>query len=99
MNPLANSEGYLVQGFPFNTNQALLLDRYLNGVNLCLHIKYSGARDQSSESTEQNAEYEPLLKYYAKRGSLLELEVSDKLNREAIEDIQKTISQSFKYSS
>lgn len=30
--------GYILKGFPFNTNQALLLDRYINGVNLALHV-------------------------------------------------------------
>ena len=33
------SNGYLVKGFPFNTNQALMLDRYLNGVNLAIYLK------------------------------------------------------------
>jgi hypothetical protein len=31
--------GYLVKGFPFNTNQALMFDRYLNGVNLAIYLK------------------------------------------------------------
>jgi hypothetical protein len=31
--------GFLLKGFPFNTNQALLLDRYLNGVNLAIHLR------------------------------------------------------------
>lgn len=31
--------GFLLKGFPFNTTQALLLDRYINGVNLALHVR------------------------------------------------------------
>jgi hypothetical protein len=31
--------GFILKGFPFNANQALLLDRYINGVNLAIHLK------------------------------------------------------------
>jgi hypothetical protein len=53
--------GYLIKGFPFNTNQALLLDRYLNGVNLALHLK---SKDESSDYTSS---IESLLGYYEHR--------------------------------
>jgi adenylate kinase family enzyme len=50
--------GYLLRGFPFNANQALLLDRYLNGVNLAIHLKTPG------ESADYTASIQPLLNYY-----------------------------------
>ena len=37
--PGSDYGGFILKGFPFNTNQALLLDRYINGVNLALHIR------------------------------------------------------------
>ena len=50
---LAN--GVVVHGFPFNTTQALLLDKYVMGINLALHVK----------SGEPSSDYESLLNYYA----------------------------------
>ena len=65
-----NATGVVVHGFPFNTTQALLLDKYINGVNLALHIK----------SGQDSSDYESLLKYYGERGSLLELEYKEFLS-------------------
>jgi len=33
--------GYFLKGFPFNTNQALILDKYINGVNLTIHLRHA----------------------------------------------------------
>ena len=53
--------GYLIKGFPFNTSQALMLDRYLNGVNLALHIK------SGRESGDYLSSIQSLLSYYEER--------------------------------
>lgn len=50
--------GYILKGFPFNVNQALQLDRYLNGVNLALHLK------TGEESEDYLNSIQSLLKYY-----------------------------------
>ena len=55
--------GYILKGFPFNTKQALLLDRYLNGVNLAVHLK------SGEESADYSASIQPLLGYYEERVS------------------------------
>ncbi len=57
--------GYIVKGFPFNTNQALLLDRYINGVNLAIHVR---AENEQTDDSINN-----LLNYYDQRGTLLRL--------------------------
>ena len=57
--------GYIVKGFPFNTNQALLLDRYINGVNLAIHIR--------AENEQTDDSINSLLNYYDERGTLLRL--------------------------
>lgn len=76
----------IVQGFPFNSAQALLLDRFLNGVNLALHIKGTGgAQDFSS-----------LLKYYDDRGTLVELDFKDNMTSEELATLQKKIIMSMK---
>ena len=64
--------GVIINGFPLNTNQALLLDRYLRGVNLALHVK----------SEEPIGDYDSLLKYYDERGALLEIGYKDSLTAE-----------------
>jgi len=56
--------GYILRGFPFNTSQALLLDRYLNGVNLAISLK------TSSESADYVSSVKPLLDYYSARVSV-----------------------------
>ena len=53
--------GFIVRGFPFNTNQALLLDRYLNGVNLAIHLK------NPSDAADYATSVRPLLDYYDER--------------------------------
>jgi hypothetical protein len=53
--------GYFIKGFPFNTNQALQLDRYLNGVNLALHLRTEG------ESSDYLSSIKSLLTYYSDR--------------------------------
>jgi hypothetical protein len=53
--------GYLIKGFPFNTKQALLLDYYLSGVNLALHIT------SGNQSPEYLDSIKPLLNYYDER--------------------------------
>jgi adenylate kinase family enzyme len=53
--------GYIVRGFPFNTHQALLLDRYLNGVNLAIHLK------TPTDAADYSASIRPLLNYYDER--------------------------------
>ena len=83
---LAN--GVLVYGFPFNTNQALLLDRYLNGVNLALHLT----------SGQSSADYDPLLKYYDERGVLLEVENQATWTAQDIERVQERVVRSLKSS-
>jgi adenylate kinase family enzyme len=62
--------GVIINGFPFNSEQALLFDRSVNGVNLVIHAK-------SGESTSQN--FASLLQYYHERGSLIEIEYKDNL--------------------
>lgn len=58
-----SSFGFVLRGFPFNTGQALLLDRYLNGVNLAIHLK------ANNESPDFTASIQPLLNYYSERVS------------------------------
>ncbi len=53
--------GFIVRGFPFNTNQALLLDRYLNGVNLAIYLK------NPSDAADYATSVRPLLDYYDER--------------------------------
>jgi adenylate kinase family enzyme len=55
--------GYILRGFPFNTQQALLLDRYLNGVNLAIHLR------SPADSTDYESSIKPLLNYYDERVS------------------------------
>ena len=83
------ASGVVVHGFPFNTTQALLLDRYLNGVNLALHVK-------SGDST--SSDYDSLLKYYSERGSLLELDHNPSPTDEEIGEIQDKIKKALKVS-
>lgn len=75
--------GYVVKGFPFNTNQALLLDRYINGVNLALHI-----RDQNEPADES---INNLLNYYDQRGTLLRLPFVNNPNADQLEFINREI--------
>jgi adenylate kinase family enzyme len=53
--------GYILRGFPFNTQQALLLDRYLNGVNLAIHLT------TPADPADYSASIKPLLNYYNER--------------------------------
>lgn len=53
--------GYVLNGFPFNTNQALLLDKYLNGVNLAIYCK------SAKDSEDFSSSVKPLLDYYNER--------------------------------
>ena len=55
--------GYILRGFPFNTNQALLLDRYLNGVNLAIHLR------SPADSADYSGSIKHLLNYYDERVS------------------------------
>lgn len=55
------SFGFVLRGFPFNTSQALLLDRYLNGVNLAIYLR------SANESPDFTASIQPLLNYYSER--------------------------------
>lgn len=48
-------------GFPFNPAQALLLDQYLNGVNLAIHCR------QPDEPADFASSIQPLLNYYDER--------------------------------
>jgi adenylate kinase family enzyme len=61
--------GFLLKGFPYNTTQALLLDRYLNGVNLALHVR------TVNESQDYLDSIKPLLNYYDERVSSYRLRV------------------------
>ena len=61
--------GFLLKGFPFNTNQALLLDRYLNGVNLAVHLKCG------EESGDYLSSIQSLLGYYEERVKMVVLRV------------------------
>ncbi len=58
-----------MKGFPYNTTQALLLDRYLNGVNLALHVR------TVNESQDYLDSIKPLLNYYDERVSSYRLRV------------------------
>jgi len=82
----STSNGVIVQGFPFNSSQALLLDRYLNGVNLAIHV-----RGQSSTQ-----EFASLLEYYDVRGTLLEIDHQESLTAQAVEDLQTRIALAMK---
>jgi hypothetical protein len=37
--------GFVVQGFPVNVRQALLLDQYLNGINLAFYARKKGNKE------------------------------------------------------
>lgn len=63
--------GVLLKGYPFNPNQALLLDQKLRGVNLAIFFHN---KDSQYESSIQD-----ILNYYDKTGSLLKWEVKDTL--------------------
>ena len=80
--------GSIVYGFPFNSNQALILDRFLGGVNLAVHIRHG----------EPSSDISPLLKYYDERGSLLEIDYKEDISGEEIEKIQVKVLQSMKES-
>jgi adenylate kinase family enzyme len=67
--------GVIINGFPFNSAQALLFDRSVNGVNLVIHAK-------SGDSASQN--FASLLQYYNERGSLIEIEYKDDLIEEEL---------------
>lgn len=56
-------QGYIVEGFPFNVKQALLLDRYIKGVNLAIYFR---SQNKSHEETITE-----LLDYYDQRVHLL----------------------------
>lgn len=61
--------GVVVNGFPFSSSQALLLDYYLKGVNLAVHLRGGdGVQDFSS-----------LLSYYRDKGSLVEVDYKEKI--------------------
>ena len=47
--------GFFIDGFPFNTKQALMLDKYINGVNLALFI--GDAESESSALADLLAYY------------------------------------------
>lgn len=82
--------GYIMKGFPFNTNQALLLDNYVNGVNLALHIR---AENESTDDSINN-----LLNYYDQRGTLLRIPFLNNPNAEQLEFIQREIISNIKTS-
>jgi adenylate kinase family enzyme len=69
--------GFIVRGFPFNTNQALLLDRYLNGVNLAIHLK------NPSDAADYATSVRPLLDYYDERVPSLALRAPSSNSRTA----------------
>jgi hypothetical protein len=58
-----------------------MFDRYLNGVNLAVHVK-----DASTSSS-----LTPLLQYYSDHGSLLEIDYKDNLTAEEVQKIHSTI--------
>ena len=70
-----------MQGFPFNPSQALLLDKYLGGVNLALHVK----------SNEPVGGYESLLSYYEEKGALLEIDYKEDPSLDECEEIRGKI--------
>lgn len=82
--------GYIVKGFPFNTNQALLLDRYINGVNLAIHVK--------AENEQVDESINSLLNYYDSRGTLLRLPFVAKPNAEQLEFATREIVSNIKLS-
>lgn len=49
--------GFALNGFPLNVRQALLLDRYVNGMNIAFYAKQKG-------NTEYEASIADLLNYY-----------------------------------
>lgn len=88
--PGSSYGGYILKGFPFNTNQALLLDRYINGVNLAIHL--TGEDEQVDESINS------LLSYYDQRGTLLRLPFINNLNSEQLEFVTREITSNIKMS-
>lgn len=85
-----NFGGLILKGFPFNTNQALLLDRYINGVNLALHIR--------AENEQEDDSINSLLNYYDQRGTLLRLPFISNPNSEQLEFITREIVTNIKLS-
>lgn len=75
--------GFILKGFPFNTNQALLLDRYINGVNLAVHIR--------AENEQEDDSINNLLNYYDQRGTLVRLPFINNPNAEQLEFITREI--------
>jgi adenylate kinase family enzyme len=83
--------GFIVKGFPFNTNQALLLDRYINGVNLAIHLTEPNCA-QNDESINN------LLNYYDARGTLLRLPLVSNPSAEQLEFATREIVSNIKLS-
>lgn len=81
--PGAKFSGYLIKGFPFNANQALLFDKYLNGVNLALHVR---AENEPVDESINN-----LLNYYDQRGTLLRVPFLNNPNADQLEFINREI--------
>lgn len=52
-------QGYILDGFPFNVRQALMLDRFIKGVNLAIYIR---TQDKTREDSLSE-----LLDYYDQR--------------------------------
>ncbi len=81
--PGVKFSGYLIKGFPFNANQALLFDKYLNGVNLALHVR---AENEPVDESINN-----LLNYYDQRGTLLRVPFLTNPNADQLELINREI--------
>ena len=67
----SNYPGVLLKGYPFNANQAKLLDYQLKGINLAIYFHNKDAGYESSISD--------ILNYYEKTGNLLKWEIKDTL--------------------
>ena len=52
-------QGFILNGFPFNVRQALMLDRYIKGINLAIYF-----RNENKSHEQSIAE---LLDYYDQR--------------------------------
>jgi adenylate kinase family enzyme len=38
--PMMTHQGYILEGFPFTVKQALLLDRFVQGINLAIYFRH-----------------------------------------------------------
>lgn len=79
--------GVLLKGYPFNPNQALLLDQKLRGVNLAIFFH--------NKDNKYEASIQDILNYYDKTGALLKWQVKDSLEDTMVK-LKETITSQIK---